>query len=137
MSLIEEALWKRLTDYSGTTALIVKRLYPVIAPQNVTRPFVTYRRISGIREQSHDGASCLSVDRFQFTAWDDDYMKTTGARMVSEQIRLALEGYSGTILGVRIDGILMLTELDTHDIETKMYGVISDYQVAHNEAAPS
>ena len=137
MSLIEEAIWKRLTDHSGATALIAKRLYPVIAPQNVMRPFVTYRRVSGIREQSHDGASCLSFDRFQFTAWADDYLRTTGARMVSEQSRLALEGYSGTILSVSINGILMLTELDTHDVETKLYGVISDFQVAHNEAAPS
>tara|TARA_Y100000310_G_scaffold323436_1_gene383762 strand:- start:401 stop:814 length:414 start_codon:yes stop_codon:yes gene_type:complete len=137
MSLIEEALWKRLTDHSGTTALISNRLYPVLAPQKVTRPFVVYRRVSGLRVQSHQGASGLSFDRFQFSAWDDDYVQTTGARMVSEQIRLALEGYAGTILGVRIDGILMVTELDTHDEETELYGVISDFEVAHNEAEPS
>ena len=134
MSLIEDALVNLIKADADLKGVISTRFYPVIMPQNTSFPAMTYLRISGVRQQSHGGASGLAFARFQFDAWAKRY---DDARDASEKLRLIIEGYSGTVLGVVINGILMLNERDGYENDTELYRVSTDYLVQHNEAKPT
>ena len=50
MSGIEEAIYGALTAHAGLSALVDDRVYPMVLPQDATRPAVTYMRVSGARD---------------------------------------------------------------------------------------
>jgi hypothetical protein len=95
--LIEEALVAYLTTHPGLSALIGTRLYPRPLPQRPTLPAVTYFRVSGPRDLAHDGPVGLAHPRFQFDCWGAD---TLAAIQTANQLRLALDGFSGLMGGV-------------------------------------
>lgn len=131
-STINEALWTRLTGVSGLSALVSARVYPGYAPQNATRPFVTYFLVTRTHYTSHDGSSGAARSRYQFSAWSDNYLE---AEAVAEQIRLALQGYAGTIDSCVIGAVLPAGDGPiTYDEETELYQVPVDYYVIYEEA---
>ena len=83
---IETDLFTRLSTFPG---LVGTGIYPMVLPVNTTFPAATYQRISGIREQAHDGDSGLQHGRWQFSCWGLTY---ASALAVAEQVRLALQG---------------------------------------------
>jgi hypothetical protein len=93
MITIEEGIVYRLKNYSGLSALVGDRIYPLKLPQGVILPAVTYQRISTPRVITHDqGTGGLAMPRFQFSAYDDGY---SSVKAVIKQIREALNGYKG------------------------------------------
>ena len=133
MSLIEEALVSKVTNDAGVSALIANRFYPVKLPQKVTLPAMTCRRISGSRVHSLNGSSGLASPRFQFSAWAKKY---TEAKDIAEKLRLAIQGFRGTVLGVRIDAILFESDQDFYEDDLEIHQVASDYIIWHAEPKP-
>ena len=134
MALIEEALYTRATTFTALQTLIGGRFYPLLAPDKPTKPYVVYQRISGARTESHDGSSGLANPRFQFSSWSEDFLEVI---KVADQIRLAFHGYRATVQGVRLDTILFLGDLHHFENDTRLFRVISDFQVWHAEVKPS
>jgi len=128
--MIEEALYTRLTGYAGLAALIGARVYPDKAPQDATYPLVVYQRVSGPRVHSHQGFSNLAYPRFQFTAWADDFKEV---RELAAQVKLALDGYAGTVGSETIYAILIGNELDIFNNATNRNGALIDAVVWHKE----
>ena len=92
----EEAI--RAKILSGPAALrIVDRCYPHKAPQNVTRPYVTYRRISGNPERHLLGPASLAPARIQVDSFAGTY---AGAKALADDIRLSLDGVRGAEISV-------------------------------------
>lgn len=131
--MIEEALFSRLSGFAGLSSLVGDRIYPLKLPQKPTLPAVVYQRISGARVRSLLGSSGLASPRFQFDSYAAG-AKTS--REVSEQIRLALQGFSGTVAGVRITGITFEGDRDFYYDDTGLYRRLADYFIWHNEAKP-
>jgi hypothetical protein len=130
VSLIEEALPERLEAVGAVTALVGTRIYPLRAPEGATRPFVTFQRISGIREVAFGADPGLARPRFQVTAWADTY---AGAKSLATAIRQALERFRGTVLGVEILDCFVDNDEDLVDDEVRLFGVATDFFVHHRE----
>lgn len=128
--IIEEAIVAYLTTYSGLSALISTRLYPLRLPENPTYPAVTYQRISGPRVQSHSGPSGLAFPRFQFDCYGTSYL---GSKAVEKQVRAALEGYKGTMGMVNVSSALSQDDRDFYDPNTRIWRVSIDFIIGHEE----
>lgn len=137
MAVLEEALLSYLTGYAGLTALISDRVYFMRIPQGATLPCVTFQRISTQREttmQSSGATGDLARPRFQFDVWG-----TTAAAVkpITDQIRAALNGKTGTIGSgayvLTIRAALVDNEDDEYNPEVNLYRSRSEYVIWHEE----
>jgi hypothetical protein len=127
---IEEALVHKLTTTSTITTLIGTRIYPLVFPAGATMPCLVYQRISTPRIHTHEGASGLAQPRFQLTCWSATY---GGAKALANAVREALDGFKGSIQGVQVGATFIQNELDQREADTKLYSVIQDYTISHQE----
>ncbi len=108
MATIEDAVFSILSTTSGVTALIgsgtAARIYPLVIPQTAALPAMAYQCIDSPKEHAHDGPSHLARTRLQLSCVA---ASPSAARSLAAAIRQALDGYRGTVSGVRIDGILV------------------------------
>ena len=134
MAYIEEEIRARLNTFAGVSALVSGRIYPIHLPQNPTYPCVVYTRIANEHFNNLDGSAGLSSPFIQVDAWADDPME---ARDIGEQIRLALQGYSGSLAsGVTIHGISLDSDREGFEYEVGTYRHSADYTVWHSEVIP-
>ncbi len=130
---IEQAIKKELMAASGVTGLISTRLYYVRAPQNVTKPYVVFFKVSSPREYSHDGASELARPRFQFSCFATTYYE---AKQITEAIRVTIEAFSGIMGGdggVEVGSCFCINESDIYEEDTQLFHVAVDYLIYHKE----
>jgi len=83
MSILAPKIYTALSDGAALSALVSTRIYPVMAPQDVTLPYVTYQRVGGTREMDFSGVSNLELPQFQVSGWADSYL---GAQNLIEPI---------------------------------------------------
>lgn len=127
---LARGLYEFLKEYPGVTALVGTRIYPVTFPQNVILPAITYQRVSDRTIHSHGGSSNFAYTLFRIMTWAWNY---GDARQAARAVKSALVGYRG-MMGARwVGSILHDNDLDNYDEQTKMFSVISDYTIGHNE----
>lgn len=138
MSIVEEALVARLQADVTITAAVktgsVWRIYPLAAPQGSPLPVLTYQRISGPREHTHDRVGDLARPRFQFMAIAATY---GAAKALCNAVRTSLDNFRGTLSGVVIDAIQIENESDVFNLATDQaknsYATWLDCVVWHHE----
>lgn len=125
MPQVEAALYSRLTTYAGLTALVSTRTYDASSvPQKPTTPFVAYRRVSTRRHPAMGADTDLIAARFQVDALGTDYSAT---KAVGEQIRAALQRWSGSVASVTILDTFIVDERDLpFEPDTEARGVSID-----------
>ena len=106
MSTIEEALYSRLAA-DGTLIYSSVEIYPQEIRQGATVPAITYQQISAVHTMAMDGEVPLCAARYQLNCYSDTY---EGAKDVAEAVRHCLNGYSGTVSSVVIQGIFLEEE---------------------------
>ena len=124
---IAEALRKLIVDAATTAGA---RVYPLALPPDPTLPAVSYTRISTPRTRSLTGFSHLAWPRFQFTAWAVTY---AAAKVLVDEIIVALDDYSGTVDGVVIQSSHIENEMSMYEPITGFYGMPLDFVIAHTE----
>jgi hypothetical protein len=90
--MIEAGLVSRLKSSADLVTLVEDRFFPLRAPQDETRPRITYQRIDTIREKHLRGTSGLTHPRIQVNCFADNY--GTVKRM-ADYVRRQLDGFSG------------------------------------------
>jgi len=91
----EVDLYQYLQGISGLTSLIGDRLFTDIAPTQVLNPpYVTYLKIGGETPHHLDGSTTLVDQRYQFDIYS---LTPDGREAIFEALRLALDGYNGTM----------------------------------------
>ena len=134
MSVIEEALVARLAADNTVKAAVAARIYPLAAPQGAAMPFLTYQRISGPREHTHDRAGDLARPRFQFTAVAATY---SAAKALINAVRTSLDNFRGTLSGVSVEAIYVENESDVFNLASDQsktsYATWLDCVVWHHE----
>lgn len=101
--------------------------------QGTAFPALTCQKISGPRVASKDGPAGLAHPRMQVSCWAKSY---ADAKAVAEQVRLALEGFSGIMGGaggIKVDITLLENEVDFYEPETGIYHVPVDFLIWHRE----
>lgn len=116
MATAEAALFAILTQGSpnAVAAIVGTRVYPDVLPQNPVLPSLRYQRISTPRSQYRalDGRAGYAAPRFQIDCYD---LTRTAALALAQAVYGLLEGFTGTVAGLRVDFIS--TEDERGDIE--------------------
>lgn len=127
--MIGSAVYARLANFAGLTALVGDRIYPIRAPQNVTLPYVVYAEQAPIDESPNlEDSGGLLTSRVQVDAWGTTAKQ---AAQVGDQARKALRDFSGTVGGIAVQNIRAdggFDDADT-DVEPVLYRRSRDYLV--------
>ena len=115
---VEQGINTLLLADATVSGLIATRLYPMIMPQGVTLPALSYQRVATAPVNDLEGSQNHEWVRVQVDCWDDDY---SGVKALSAAVRAAM-------LLTPVYGIL-LAQLDDYDSEEKLFRVILDFNV--------
>lgn len=96
--------------------VVDERVYPVVLPQGVSYPAITYQRVSTARIRAHEGTSLVGP-LFQVTCW---HTSPVVARDVKRGVVEALEGTYQC---------LVENTLEMFEPETKLTKVIIDVRL--------
>ena len=110
----EEGLFYYLDNYAGLSMEVDDRIYPLLLPQEPTLPAVVFHRISTPRLHELEN-SLLPQGRFQFDCWAETFQR---AKAVQEQVRLALDLYSGPMGEYTVEVAIVEDERDDYEPET-------------------
>lgn len=137
--MIEEALFAYVQSVPALSGPItgvedgvsVTRFGPIPLPQNSPLPAITFQRIDADEEVCHDGASNMTLARFQLDVWASSY---TDARTVAVQARKAFQGWSGgTYAGVEVFESEVETVQDAVEPAAGLHRSIVDVMVFYRE----
>ena len=118
---IESALFERL---KAEISLVSNRVYAGIAPQTVSKPYLTTHKLSPGFTYAHDGRSKLGGPRFQVSVFASTY---ASAKAVEAEVIAALEGWKTT----KVQGAFVESAQDLHEQETGLYHVPIDAFIWH------
>jgi len=104
-----KAIYSILTSDSDINAIVGSRVYPQIAAQGASFPFIVYLLDDLEPSDTKSGVSTLDEVRYEIVAAAETYAVLAD---LTEKIRTALDRYTGTVAGVVIDSI-QFTDLDT------------------------
>ena len=121
---LEESIYKHLAATAGVTGLVSTRIYPVIAPQGESLPYIVYQKIVEIPVHAMSADPEIRNRRYQFTILAETYSSVSA---ISIQVKSALQDYQTSISGLLGDGtsgasvqrIFFEAETDLHDLEPK------------------
>ena len=111
-------------------ALVNTRIHPVVAPQNSVVPFITYKRISAIRESGMGEDIGIVTARFQI---DVIAVAFGSMRSVMEQARLAMQRYRDAASNPEVLDTYIDNELDLYEDENDLHHGVLDVIVHHRE----
>jgi hypothetical protein len=109
-----------VTDIVGTSPV---KVFPIVAPQGIKPPYVTYFKVSSDPQNSKDGQPVDHI-RMQIDCYALTYPQLEDLHAA---VDAALNLYSGTINGVLVDEIRFETENDTVEEEEDFYRLSADY----------
>ena len=121
MPSVEERLYTRLTTDPTLTALVGNRVTPVLLPQDVTYPAITFNRVSTERIQTLSGSTGLARASFQVSAFSPDH---TEMLTVASGIREALDGNEGTLIE---------NQIELYDQTARVHYANLDFAIWHTE----
>lgn len=127
---VEKAVYSLLSGADGLAKLTNGRVFPIVAPQNVKRPFITYERSSTERVAALSNDTDVARGIFQISAWSDNRDEAVD---VALQVRTIMQRYRGTASGIIIDDIYIQNEVDLYDSSTKLFQVSIDFEIWYRE----
>lgn len=134
--MIEAELTTLVLADDDVEALVGTRMYPIIAPQNSTLPYIIYRRLSTSRPTTHDDSAGYAQAIVQLTVWADKYDEAKG---LAEEVRQVLDCYNANDWDNHdVSGVLVLDEKDVASLpeaagEVPLFGVQLDVEVMFSE----
>lgn len=132
----EAFLYARLTSQTAVSSAIGTRVYPLLAPAGTPLPLVIYQRTAVERPQSLTGNVGNPVVTLQLTTYGTSY---TSVKNIARQVRLALDGWTGTTASVTIQRTTLVSEADgvempADDQMLPYYNVQQSFEFRINEA---
>lgn len=115
--MIESDLVAHLKADSALAALVSTRIYPMAAPQNVVKPYITYQVISDNSNQCIEGGIYQSDTRFQLDAWSTSY---SNAKAIKAAVLNAISGFKSSN---------SISVMDDYESETLLYRQMIDFKL--------
>lgn len=107
----EKHIFQRLITTPSVARLVGFQVYPIAVPKTAVLPFCVYKRNNIIRESTLVGPLYVPVVNLQIASWALYY---DAARELADEVRLALDGNIGTLSGVTISDIRLVSETDDY-----------------------
>lgn len=131
---IEDGLFAVLSGNTGVNALVgtdPSRIYPVLAPESPTYPYIVYHDISEVVPNAMgSGTTDIVRRRYQF----DCYGETdTDCRTLAAAVIAALDRYQGTSSGVVIQDVYRMGVTDIFDFEARKFKRAVDLEIVYTE----
>lgn len=128
---LEEMIYNKLSGTVAITTIVpAARIYMDNAVENPTFPFITFQRVSTLR----DLVLTDTVDLTAAVIVVHGYSKTRLEKLaIGKQIRLALQGYRGTGDGINVQRIIQENEIGLYEEDTKVYHVVQNYKILYLE----
>jgi hypothetical protein len=127
---VKGSIKARLDAHAGLSALVSTRNWYAKAPQLPTFPFTVYMQISGVPYHAMGADLTNKSPRIQVTAYGST---PDSVIAVAEQVKAALQDYSGTSGGVAITRCMLENETDLpYEFEAKAYGIALEFTVHHS-----
>lgn len=105
----EKHIYQKLVTDPKVARLVGFQVFAVAVPSGATLPFCVYKRDNVSREATLSGPIYLPVVQLQVASWALYY---DAARELADEVRLALDGRTGTIAGCTIHDIRLTAETD-------------------------
>lgn len=117
--MIETGIVELISADAGIIALIGARIYPVLVPETVTYPCLSYQVVSSVSNYTIDRKE-FGQKRIQFDCWSDRYLE---AESLKQALRNVLDTYSGTLNdGTRVLGTFREVEIDFFEANSGVSG---------------
>ena len=97
--MIGKALYGKLSATSAVTALVSTRIFPDMATQDATYPFIVYTNDATQPTDVKDSASPLDVVTMSVMIYSNSYSQ---AQDIAAAVRTALDRMTGTVQGVNV-----------------------------------
>lgn len=114
---IESELVTQLKADATLTALVDTRIYPLMAPQNVVNPYMTYQVVSDTSNQCYSGVTYQNDTRFQIDCWSAKYSQV---KAIKEAVLNAIEGFKSSY---------SISVMDDYEPDTKLYRQLIDFKL--------
>lgn len=128
MSYIDESLRDLLLNNAGVVALVGQSIHMMRLPQGTKAPCISYSRINTNPINALNTAARAEISTYQVDAWGKTQLQ---ARDLAHKIKLALDAYIGTSLGVSIGGIMLANEIDLYEEDTEFFRVSLEFTVMY------
>ena len=127
MANLKEQLQTYLCAHAGIAALVSDRIYMAgYAPQDITAPYITYQKISSVRQYTHDGYSKTRT-RMQITIFAATGESTED---ILVQLYTAMEAMSEDA-ATTVDPVLQANEIDMYGYQEDLHQVPVDFIIYH------
>ncbi len=135
LEFIEEGLTQKLLNESGVFDEVGNSIFPEIAPHGTAAPYIVMSKVSGTHEHVLGGTAGLVFNRIQLDMWSDTIR---GSRIIADEVRKAIDGYSGVMGNLYAQHCIMEdegteVEFGEKNREQRAFGVRQDYIIAHSE----
>jgi len=134
----EKHIFQRLVTTPAVARMVGFQVFAIAVPKTASLPFVIYKRANISRDPHLSGPMYQPVVSLQVASWGLYY---DAARELADEVRLALDGHTGTLAGVTISDIRLVSEVDDFIDPTVMgaqlppaYEVRQLYQIRWSEA---
>lgn len=107
----EKHVFQRLVTTPSVARLVGFQVFPIAVPKTAVLPFCVYKRNNIVREPSLVGPMYQPVVNLQIASWALYY---DAARELADEVRIALDGRTGTLAGSTISDIRLVSETDDY-----------------------
>jgi hypothetical protein len=104
----EKHVYQVLAGNPAVARRVGFRIYAVAVPKT-DFPFLVYKRANVARESTLTGPMYLPLMSIQIASWA---LTHDAARELADDVRLALDGRTGTLAGVTIEDMRLVSETD-------------------------
>lgn len=107
----ENAVFFRLASFPGVARIVGFNIFPIAVPKGPDFPFIVYKRANIARDSHLGGPFFQPLVSLQVASWA---LTHDAARELGDEVRLALNGHTGTIAGVTIHDMRLASETDDY-----------------------
>lgn len=131
MSAAIKVAYYLLSESSGVVGIVGDRIYPNVAQQGQSPPFIVMSTIDAPPTPTQDGDSAIDSYRIQLDLFAQDIAAYGSGISVlttlAAHVRTALARQTGLIDTIRVNGIQSAGQQDDYDTELKLHRKILDF----------
>ena len=113
-----QGIVQNLLDDATVAGLVGTKVYPVVAPQGIKKPYITARIISNDPNVNKDSVSTLDAVHFQIVSYGEKY---TDVDAIDNAARACTDNASGEVEGITFDRIYFDTHEDLFDQDDQAF----------------
>ena len=127
--IVGKAIYNILSNVTAVTDIVSTKIYPEIAPQNESQPYLVYSVVSNSPTDTKEENGNVDEATIEVYCFNTNY---STAIDLGVAVRAALERKNGTYGGVQIQSINYTNEQMDVNPERSIWVAIQDYTVRIN-----